>query len=725
MANDYFVRGWVSPLPLPVGAKFPPPEGWTGANASFPDRAQVERWMAGRNSNGNVALRLNDNVIAIDVDTAHGGKRGADDLTAYERFAKAAFPATWSSSARDDGSRQMFYRVPAGRFWPGGLPSIGADGKPSGKKSDVQVIHRGYRYSVVWPSVHPETGTQYRWRDPEGNESLTPPRVDDLTELPSLLVEALAAPEPQVSEKGSEAAARRLLEVIDRERVNGPMSERVSEQLRVATDDMSSGARHDATTGNVLELVRLGEKGSFGASVALDMLRAAFISAVRDRAGEHDAAREFDAMVTSAAQRVVGAPSVEGVDVTSRRWRRGLQLAGTALAPGGLWHKDTPYRGINRETLRKKGLLDESGEAAEVAERSSWAPVDMAAALDGDEDDAPTVLSRTDAVCLFYAGKVHSVHGESESGKSWLVQCAAAECLMDGKPVLYMDFEADARSVGRRLLLLGVPAELLSDPAMFAYIQPDRSLKAPQDREAFGASLSRSFGLTVVDGVTDSMGMFGYSVNENDDVAKWQRELPKLLARKTGAAVVCVDHVTKGSDGRGRYAIGGQHKMAGLDGAAFTVEVTEPFAKGLAGKATVRVGKDRPGRLRGLAVGWRASDRTQLIAEFRLDSTDPEQAGWTLEVPEQNAGDSATSGRSAGRDRVEQILKDHPFELTKTQLAEKVGGNRAAAFRAIDGLQAEFRVTCKALPKLEGTREVTRELWGMCETPGRISKESL
>lgn len=623
VALDYRDRGWESPMPLPVGAKLPPPTGWTGKTAPFPDRAQVEKWMDGRNANGNVALRLGINVIAIDVDTEHEDKKGADDLAAYERLVGVTFPATWTSTAREDGSRQMFYCVPCGLFWPSSLPTIGSDGEVVAKSSDVQVIHSFHRYSVVWPSVHPVTGTQYRWRDPKGNVSLNPPNVEDLTELPSALVEALAVPEPQVSEKGSETAARGLLEVLDRERASGPMSQRVSVRLVKATNDLAGGGRHDGTRDHVLELVRMGEQGDSGVHVALGMLRAAFVGEItkgKDARGtEREVGGEFDKLVASAARIVVGKPSVEGTDTTSKRWRKGLRVAAKALAPGGLWHPGTPYPGIDREQLREYGLLDENGnppQASAEVERSSWAPVDMFAALDGDEEDAPVVLSRTDGVRLFYPGKVHSVHGESESGKSWLVQCAAAECLNEGKSVLYMDFEADARSVGKRLLLLGVPAEVLRDPSLFAYVQPEGALDAPRDREAFEVSLSRTFDLAVIDGVTDSMGLFGYSVNENDDVAKWQRQLPKLLARKTGAAVVCVDHVTKGSDGRGRYAIGGQHKMAGLDGAAFIVEVTEPFAQGLAGKATVRVGKDRPGRIRGLGVGWRVSDRTQLIAEF-------------------------------------------------------------------------------------------------------------
>ncbi len=133
-ALDYLRRGWLSPLPLPPGVKYPPPSGWTGGSAPYPDRARVKGWVTGEHSDGNLALRLNDNVIAIDVDTGHENKQGAANLTAFERMVGATFPRTWSSSAREDGSRQMFYRVPEGLFW---LSSFRPSGRTVGKSARV------------------------------------------------------------------------------------------------------------------------------------------------------------------------------------------------------------------------------------------------------------------------------------------------------------------------------------------------------------------------------------------------------------------------------------------------------------------------------------------------------------------------------------------------------------------------------------------------------------
>ena len=94
--------------------------------------------------------------------------------------------------------------------------------------------------------------------------------------------------------------------------------------------------------------------------------------------------------------------------------------------------------------------------------------------------------------------------------------------------------------------------------------------------------LSGRYALGVIDGVTDALGVFGFSTNDNDDVARWIRSVPKLIAARTGAAVVLIDHVTKDAWNRNRFAIGGQAKMAGLTGAAYTAEVTAPLGRGSA-----------------------------------------------------------------------------------------------------------------------------------------------
>jgi hypothetical protein len=186
-----------------------------------------------------------------------------------------------------------------------------------------------------------------------------------------------------------------------------------------------------------------------------------------------------------------------------------------------------------------------------------------------------------------HAYLVHSFHGESESGKSLVLQIHAAEQVMAGKKVLFIDFESDPGTVTGRLRTFGATSEAISK--RFTYISPEVDPRRPTERAAWKAMLTRRNSLAVVDGVTDSLGVFGFKSNENDDISAWMRALSKTIATKTGAAVVIIDHVTKDRSARNRFAIGGQAKMSSLTGAAYTVEVTEVLGRSLRGVISLRV----------------------------------------------------------------------------------------------------------------------------------------
>jgi hypothetical protein len=243
------------------------------------------------------------------------------------------------------------------------------------------------------------------------------------------------------------------------------------------------------------------------------------------------------------------------------------------------------------------------------AEHSTWTPVDLTEALSGIDVPGPVILERTDGVTLLYAGRTHQFAGESESCKTWAALAAVADVLADGGTVLWIDFEDDDRGIVARLRAMMVPVEAIRE--RFTYIHPEEPLAnlygvvTPGGLD-FGHLLERRFDLAVIDGVTEAMTTEGLDMMSNADIATWSRRLPKRLAA-TGAATVMIDHVTKSTEGRGRYAIGGQHKLAGLTGAAFRFDVIRPLARAVGadpvtGSVKVSVMKDRPGHVRAHAV---------------------------------------------------------------------------------------------------------------------------
>jgi len=306
-----------------------------------------------------------------------------------------------------------------------------------------------------------------------------------------------------------------------------------------------------------------------------------------------------------------------------------------------------------------------------------WAPVDLAAVIrSGCLDEPPALLARTDGARLLYRGRVHLLMGEPESCKGWLALHAAAGCLAAGEPVLYVDFEDTAASVVARLLALGVDEAAIV--GRFHYVRPD----SPLDESGWAAlapALETPPALAVIDGVTEALALHGLDLIDNADVARWLARFPRPLA-EAGAAVLQIDHVGRDREARGRFAIGAQHKLAGVD-VAYALDVLEPFGRGRDGKVKVTVAKDRPGHVRQVA-GEGAK-----VAEIRLASH-PEGAVSIEVVPPSGETDVVAFRPTALMERVSRAIEDAPG-LSKNAIRSTVAGKSDYKDLALELLVSE------------------------------------
>lgn len=294
--------------------------------------------------------------------------------------------------------------------------------------------------------------------------------------------------------------------------------------------------------------------------------------------------------------------------------------------------------------------------------RTTWAPIDLGPILAGDEfEPPPAMLRRADQAGLLYAGKVHSFAGEPESGKTWLALAACVEAIEAGQHVVYLDFEDQASVIVGNLRKLGATDEAIL--ARFGYLRPDEPLTKAA-RTDLERALSSAPTLAVVDGVTEAMTLLGLDILSNRDVARFMEEIPRPLTR-SGAAVILIDHVVKAKDGRGRWAIGAQHKLAGIDGAGYSFEILRPFGRGLEGIARIHVTKDRPGFVRQSATGGKVAGELHIRSD---SSGDPV----VLEVV-LPAEFSQDGGLSPSRRWVLDTLPADPTEaLTVQQIGDRV-----------------------------------------------------
>jgi hypothetical protein len=318
---------------------------------------------------------------------------------------------------------------------------------------------------------------------------------------------------------------------------------------------------------------------------------------------------------------------------------------------------------------------------------SSWGAIDLSPVLRGERTSLPpSALARDDGIKLLYPGRINLAMGETESLKSWFGLIAAQQELAEGRHVLYIDFEDTEETAVERLKALGVTDDQIAD--RFSYVRPEErfdNLATMVVEDIIAARGSPT--VAIVDGVTEAMAMAGLKPDSGSDVTSFYASFPRWLAR-TGAAVMLVDHVTKSTDGRGRWAIGSERKISGLTGAAFALEVISPFGRGKTGKVKVTVSKDRCGHL-GLHEGER-----RIIAIMELRSRPAGGVTSRLEPPPVGRGDGSFRPTTI-MERLSTAIEGDPG-LTKNGLRAAVSGKNDAKDLALKLLVDEGFVEVRA-----------------------------
>ena len=339
---------------------------------------------------------------------------------------------------------------------------------------------------------------------------------------------------------------------------------------------------------------------------------------------------------------------------------------------------------------------------------TGWTFSDLTAVLDGThKPQQPTIGARDDGIGMFYPGRVNGIQGESEAGKSWV---ALISCLVEinrGNHVVYMDFEDSEEGVVSRLLLIGARPDDIH--RLFHYVRPGTTPTPAQLRQFITRIGDLGPSLAIVDGVTEAMVMMGLELKENTDIAKFGRLLLRPLA-DTGAAVVPLDHVVKNNESRGRYSLGGVHKLNAVDGVQYMLEAVRPFGINTEGRSRLRIAKDRPAQIRRHALpGGR--NPMHWFADLVIRSEGDDFADAHLYPPIQHDDDpqeaAAVKDKAAQeeadiKDRegaVLAALAKATEPMSKAALEELIPGRASVTRRALTRLVHADRVVVEKGPR--------------------------
>ena len=199
-----------------------------------------------------------------------------------------------------------------------------------------------------------------------------------------------------------------------------------------------------------------------------------------------------------------------------------------------------------------------------------------------------SLWERSDGEPLLYAGKLSSIYGVPNSGKTWVALMIAKEATAQGVNVLWLDFEDKPETVIRRAEVLGYRDVL---GPCFKYGLPSLMTDPIAVNEARSWLRSGKLGGLVIIDAAESAGC----PSDGADVGPWFKSAVTPF-RDNGAGVLVLDHIPKRREDRADGAIGSQHKLAKVDGVALLI-AGKPWTARDGGKVTLTVQKDRHGQL--------------------------------------------------------------------------------------------------------------------------------
>lgn len=290
-------QSWfLGPLPLPYKEKNPPPLDYTKRVSDYPTVGKIKEWIAdGRKHN--ICVRLAGvtkeyELLGIDVDDYYKGDKKKEGWSQLHELEKRLgnLPETWISSARTDGKSGIrYFRVPRGLAFRGKVDK------------DIEVIRKGHRFAVVWPSIHPDGGL-YWWFPPGIVPDRTGrnvwngvlPEARTFPVLPENWVDYLSngktlATDDELIDVDSSVNeimdwAKSTFHLFDGEGIAGGMCAKMQQKLELhKTNIQEEATSHDRLTNAHWNLTKLASEGHCGYGNAIKELEDHFKKVTMER----------------------------------------------------------------------------------------------------------------------------------------------------------------------------------------------------------------------------------------------------------------------------------------------------------------------------------------------------------------------------------------------------------------------------------------------------------
>jgi hypothetical protein len=295
----------------------------------------------------------------------------------------------------------------------------------------------------------------------------------------------------------------------------------------------------------------------------------------------------------------------------------------------------------------------------------TWQALNLAAD-EYQSDPQPPDIGR-----LLYTGKRHGISGPPESIKTIIAWILLLESVRAGNTVAVVDFEMGAHATRRLLLDLGFTLGEIRDHVVY-YESPDE----PDEADIAGL-VAQGVTFVVIDAAAGAYDASSLDDNKRQDVERFARAWVRPLFER-GITSVLIDHVTKNSETRGKYMIGSERKLGGVDVHLGLELVGQPLTRGGSAIVRVRVHKDRGGHL----------SRPIAVELHVLSDPESHRVTWEWKLPASAVTTSGAWRPTIYMERVSRSLEGRAPQ-TRTATYRDVSGNRQRIIAATNFLLAD------------------------------------
>jgi AAA domain-containing protein len=182
----------------------------------------------------------------------------------------------------------------------------------------------------------------------------------------------------------------------------------------------------------------------------------------------------------------------------------------------------------------------------------TWDPINLAKL-----EERPQAQPTLGNAGLVYNRLRHVFSGAQESAKTLAAYAITLAVVRDGGTVLLLDLEMGMWDARDRLREMGATDD---DLGRILYVEPE----APAYDSTMGEFIHLGPALVVIDAAAGA-----YAIQDLDDNKRRDAELfANLWVRpfwQADVATIVLDHVVKNADNRGKYAIGSERKVGGVE----------------------------------------------------------------------------------------------------------------------------------------------------------------